>query len=42
MSLAEELVNAHTARSLTRAVHAVLPGAELPASRAAARHPLAA
>ncbi|MEV6613079.1 DNA alkylation repair protein [Streptomyces sp. NPDC051051] len=37
MPLAEELINGHTAQSLTRAVHAALPGAELPALRAAAR-----
>ncbi|MFD0502265.1 hypothetical protein ACFQ0G_03430 [Streptomyces chiangmaiensis] len=36
MPFADELINSHTAESLTRAVHTVLPGAELASLRAAA------
>ncbi|WP_431964222.1 DNA alkylation repair protein [Actinacidiphila sp. bgisy160] len=37
MPFADELINGYTAQSLTRAIHAVLPGAELASLRAAAQ-----
>lgn len=37
MPFADELINGHTAQSLTRAIHAALPGAELTSLRATAQ-----
>lgn len=37
MPFADELINGYTAQSLTRAIHAALPGAELASLRATAQ-----